>query len=166
MTKDIYTNELQKHYETYFGITGNKLILKKGPNEKLHSDFYVLEFEPNDRHGFWTYCSVGMSLDREDDNLIEVFVFSPIQDEAQVELITVVASYHRNKLPLNIHHTVNIGRPWLNASKLDHLFISLPYLDESELEIFEFDNKEIHCYWLIPITERERDYKIDNGCEA
>jgi len=72
-----------------------------------------------------------MSLDRQDDNLIEVFVFSPRQDFDQVELITVCASYHRNGLPLNIHHTINIGRPWLDNSKCDHCFISLPHLSES-----------------------------------
>ena len=164
--QETYTTNLRKHYENYFGITGQKLILEKGPKDKLHPDFYVLEFKPNERHAFWIYCSVGMSLDRQDDSLIEVFVFSPRQDEAQVELITVTASYHRNKLPLNINHTINIGRPWLDDSKLNHCFISLPYLDGTDLELFEFDNKEIHCYWLIPITEKERDYKIDNGSEA
>jgi hypothetical protein len=166
VTEQSYINQLHKHYETYFGIKGNKLIHDKGPEEKLNTDFYVLEFKPNDRHDFWTYCSVGMSIDRKDDNLIEVFVFSPRQDEDQVELITVKASYHRNKLPLNIHHTMNIGRSWLGNTKLDHLFISLPYLEGPELELFQYDNKEIHCYWMIPITEKERDYRIDNGCEA
>lgn len=84
--QETYTTNLRKHYENYFGITGQKLILEKGPKDKLHPDFYVLEFEPNERHAFWIYCSVGMSLDRQDDSLIEVFVFSPRQDEAQVEL--------------------------------------------------------------------------------
>ncbi|MFN6377719.1 MAG: suppressor of fused domain protein [Flavobacteriales bacterium] len=105
-------------------------------------------------------------LTKKDDNLIEVFVFSPRQDLDQVELITVCASYHRNGLPLNIHHTFNIGRPWLDNSICDHCFISLPYLDGEALELFNFKDKVYHCYWLIPITEKERDYKIDKGCEA
>jgi hypothetical protein len=28
------------------------------------------------------------------------------------------------------------------------------------------NSNEIHCYWLIPITEKERDYKIENGYQA
>ncbi len=60
-----YTDKLRKHYEDYFGISGQRLILVKGPKEKLHNDFYVLEFKPNDRHDFWTYFSVGMSLDQK-----------------------------------------------------------------------------------------------------
>ena len=80
--------------------------------------------------------------------------------------MTVCASYHRNGLPLNLHHTVNIGQPWLDNSQCDHGFISLPYLDGEELQIFNFGGKEIHCYWFIPITEKERDFKIENGYEA
>jgi len=95
-----------------------------------------------------------------------LLVYSPKSDNLLVELLTVCASYHRNGLPLGLHHTVNIGQPWLDNSKCDHGFISLPYLDGEELEIFSFGGQEIHCYWFIPITEKERDYKVENGCEA
>jgi hypothetical protein len=161
-----YTAKLRQHYETYFGLTGKKLTLDKGPKEKLHTDFFVLEFPPNQKHDTFCYCTVGMSADRVDDNLLELVIYAPKADNALVELLTVCASYHRNVLPLNIHHTVKIGQPWLDNSTCDHAFISLPYLDGQELELFNFEDREIHCYWLIPITEKERDYKIENGCEA
>ncbi|MDR6781935.1 hypothetical protein ABIE26_001577 [Pedobacter africanus] len=106
-----------------------------------------------------------MSADRLDENLIELFIYSPKSDDSLIELLTVCASYHRNGLPLNLHHTVNISRPWLGKSKCDHCFISNAYLDGQELELFQYDGKEIHCYWLIPITEKERDFKIEYGCE-
>ena len=161
-----YIAKLQQHFEIYFGLKGKALTLDKGQKEKLHSDFFVLEFPPNKRHSMFCYCTVGMSADRLDENQIELVVYAPKPDASLVELLTVCASYHRNVLPLNIHHTVNIGQPWLDDSKCDHAFISLPYLDGEELELFNFEGNEIHCYWLIPITEKERDYKIDNGCEA
>jgi hypothetical protein len=69
-------------------------------------------------------------------------------------------------LPLNINHTVNIGQSWLDNSKCDHAFLSLPYLDGEDLEIFNFEDREIHCYWLIPITEKETEYKELHGSEA
>ncbi|MBI1783398.1 MAG: suppressor of fused domain protein [Sphingobacteriales bacterium] len=161
-----YTNELRQHYESYFGSTGKRLTLDKGPKEKLHFNFYVLEFQPNQKHNMVSYCTVGMSVDRLDDNLIELVIYSPKSDNALVELLTVCASYHRNVLPLNLHHTVNIGQPWLDNSKCDHAFISLPYLNGQELELFNFTNSIIHCYWLIPITEKERDFHSEKGCEA
>lgn len=146
-------------------MDGETYIWNVGPKEKLHSEFSVLEIGPNHRHNFWIYCTLGMSLGRTDDNLIELFVYSPKRDESLVELLTVCASYHRQKLPLNIHHTVNIGRPWLDDSICDHGFISLPYLEGEKLEVFDYKGKQFHCYWFIPITEAERDYKIHNGCE-
>ena len=161
-----YTDTLRQHFETYFGKRGKQLRLKYGSQEKLHPDFHVLEIAPNEKHSMICYCTVGMSADRLDDNLIELVVYSPRPDPSIVELLTFCASYHRNKLPLNIHHTVNIGQPWLGNSKCDHGFISLPYLDGQDLELFNFDGHIIHCYWFIPITEKERDFKIDNGCEA
>jgi hypothetical protein len=161
-----YIHKLRQHFETYFGVTGKPLTLDKGPKEKLHPDFFILEFPPNKRHSMFCYCTVGMSADRLDDNKIELVVYSPKPDTSLVELLTYCASYHRNKLPLNIHHTVNIGQPWLDNSKCDHAFISLPYLDGEDLELFTFEGNSIHCYWLIPITEKERDYKMENGCEA
>ena len=111
------------------------------------------------------YCTVGMSAERLDENLIELFIYSPKSDVSLIELLTVCASYHRTGFPLNLHHTVNIGRPWLDASKCDHAFISKPYLDCPELEEYQYDEQEICCYWLIPITEKEREFKIEHGYE-
>jgi hypothetical protein len=162
----IYIDRLRQHYESYFGVTGRRLTLDKGPKENLHPGFHVLEFSPHQKRNMFCYCTAGMSADRLDDNLIELVVYAPRADIALVELLTVCASHHRNVLPLNIHHTVNIGQPWLGDSKCDDAFISLPYLDGQELEFFNFDSNEIHCYWLIPITEKERDYKIENGYQA
>lgn len=161
-----YFDNLIRHYETYFGVKGTSLTLQQGPTNKLHEDFFILEFPHNERHQMFCYCTVGMSADRFDDNLIELVVYAPKSDKLLVELLTVCASYHRNKLPLNLHHTVNIGQPWLNNSKCDHGFISLPYLDGEELEIFNYNGQKVHCYWFIPITEKERDFKIKSGWEA
>ncbi|QMU30602.1 suppressor of fused domain protein [Adhaeribacter radiodurans] len=165
MSSQEYVYKVQQHYESYFQTSGNKKVLDKGPKEKLHPNFYILEFAPNKIHDFWTYCTVGMSVDCEEENLIELFIYSPRQDVALIELLTVAASYHRNVLPLDLNHTVNIGQPWLDDSKCDHGFISLPYLDGEQLEILELGEKVINCYWFIPITEKERDYKMGNGVE-
>lgn len=165
MNSQEYVKKLQQHYVSYYQTTGHKKVLEKGPNEKLHPDFYILEFAPNKIHDFWAYCTIGMSVDSEEEDLIELFVYSPRQDDALVELLTVTASYHRNVLPLNLNHTVNIGQPWLDDSKCDHGFISLPYLDGEQLEILDVGERIINCYWFIPITEKERDYKIESGVE-
>ena len=161
-----YFEKLKRHFENYFKIKGQKITWNKGPHEKLHPEFYILEFSPNQIHEFWIYCTIGMSADYSEENLVELFIFSPRQEVTIAELLTITASYHRNVLPLNLHHTVNIGQPWLDNSKCGYGFISLPYLDGEELEIAQIAEKTVNCYWLIPITEKERNYKIDHGVEA
>lgn len=98
--------------------------------------------------------------------MVELFIFSPKKDFSLVELLTVAASYHKHGEPLDLHHTFNIGRPWLDNSKCDYCFISLPYLDGDNLELFTFEKKITHCYWIIPITKKEVEYKTANGCDA
>ncbi len=161
-----YTNELRRHYESIYGASGNKLTWDTGPTHKLHSEFFVLEFGPSKRHKMWTYTTVGMSLDRDDENLIELITYSKEKDKSRIELLTVSASFHKNSEPLNLHHTVVVGQLKNSDTTCDHGFISLPYLEGEDLEIFKFDKKEIHCYWFIPITEQERNYKIEFGCDA
>ena len=63
-----YTDKLRQHFETYYSVRGKPLTLGKGPKEKLHRDFFVLELPPNKRHSMFCYCTVGMSADRLDDN--------------------------------------------------------------------------------------------------
>jgi hypothetical protein len=161
-----YTEKLILHYESYFGAKGIKQDAVKDPEGKLHQSFSIYLIPPNSIHEFFCYCTVGMSADRLDENLVELVLYTTTPDDSIIQLLTYCASFHRNKEFLNLHHTVNIGQPWLGRSKCDHGFISLPYLDGPTLELFTFSGKEIHCYWFIPITKRERDYKIENGCEA
>jgi hypothetical protein len=166
MSFEKYVDRLREHYEAHFGVPGTKLTWHKGPTHKLHQEFYILELGPSKRHNMWTYATVGMSLDRPDDNLVELFTYSKTRDESRVELLTLNASFHKNSEPLNLHHTVVVGQLNDYDTTCDHGFISLPYIDGENLEIFKYGDKLIHCYWLIPITESERDYKIKFGCEA
>ncbi len=163
--KTTYTEALTKHYERYFGVNGRLSKHDRGPVEKLHKDFSVLEIPPNKAHNMYCYCTVGMSADRVDGNLVELFVYSPRATNGMVELMTMCASYHKDRDPLNLNHTVKLGQGWLDDSICDHGFISLPYLDGEELELLSFGGRTVHCYWFIPITETERDYKITHGAE-
>jgi hypothetical protein len=161
-----YTKKLQRHYEDHFDAEGARLSLPDRCHKKLHKDFFVLEIPPNKRHNMYAYCTVGMSSDRLDQNLFELFVYSPVQSKGLVAVMTWCASWHRNNAALHTNHTVNIGTSWLYNSSCDHGLISLPYLDGKRLEHFHFEGHIIQCNWLIPITERERNYKMKFGAPA
>jgi hypothetical protein len=161
-----YTSELRRHLESFYGARGNSLTWDKGPMHKLHPEFFILEFEPSHRHQMWTYATVGMSMDRADDNLVELTTYSSERDPSRVELLVVSASFHRNVAPLNLHQTVFVGQLTDSNTTCDHGFISLPYIEGEEFEIFKHNGAEIHCYWFVPITKEERDFKIKFGPDA
>ncbi|QKG53209.1 suppressor of fused domain protein [Hymenobacter sp. BRD67] len=155
---------LKLHLEARWGKCTDQLRIPD-PHKKIPLSFQVLEFPPSDGHNFWIYSTLGMSIDM-DAHFIELHVFSQKQDSSLVELLTVTASFHRNDSPLGLHHSVFIGRPWQDNSLCDHAFLSLPYLDGVELETFDFGENHLHNLWLLPITEKERDYKMQQGWNA
>jgi hypothetical protein len=157
-------DDLQSHFETHRGAKGKRV--QWDPVKKLHQNFAVVEFEAIGKHNLWIYSTLGMSLDRVDENLIELHMFSSKQDPGLVELLVAVAAYHRNDTPLNLYHTINFGRSWQDRSQCTYGYISLPYLDGESLEVFSFGSHHLHNLWLLPITEQEREFKINEGWEA
>ncbi|MDU0369738.1 suppressor of fused domain protein [Hymenobacter endophyticus] len=157
--------ELQQHLQNHWQMEAKQMLWQSGPTGKLDAAFRVLEFPPGPVHAMWIYSTLGMSLNRP-ENPVELHIFSDKQNATLVELLTAVASYHRNGLPLDLHHTVNFGRLWQDNSAASFGFVSLPYLDGEGLEVFEWKDEQLHNLWLIPITEEERDYKISNGWDA
>lgn len=158
------SSEILQHLEKNWGSKGFILTEGYGPKEKLDDDFKVIEFPPGEKHNFWIYSTAGMSIGLNERN-IELHIFSSKQDRSLIRILASAASYHRNNEPLGLNHTVNVGEPWQDDSICDHGFISLPYLDGPDLEIYENTEGHIHNLWLIPITEAERDYKIEYGWE-
>lgn len=162
----MYDLELLKlHLESHWGKSSGQQFRIPDPHNKMPLAFRVLEFQPSEIHNFWIYSTLGMSLDMAED-LLELHIFSATQDATLVELLTVTASFHRNDTPLDLHHSIFIGRPWQDDSLCDHAFISLPYLDDDELEIFSFGGSHPHNLWLLPITKQEQDFKILYGWNA
>jgi len=162
-----YQNSILEHYQSVWNYTKPLVYLyDKGPIEALPRDFRVLEFPPNRKRDMWTYATCCMSQEN-DINSIEVHIFSSIQDVELVELLTALVYYHRITKNINLHHTVNFGRPWQKDSKCSYGFISLPYLDGPKLENLELlhNGKVVKFYWLIPITNQEVEYKRNFGTE-
>jgi hypothetical protein len=162
-----FRNLIVKHYEDNWNNHSVPKVWSKGPVEELPPDFCVLEFPPSKTRTMWTYATCCMSQP-DDDQPLELHLFSPITDDLHVELLTVVAHFHVTGERLGLGHTVNFGRPWIVGSRCDHGLISLPYLDGPTLETFQCPDfaNPIEFLWLLPITKKERDFKKANGLEA
>jgi hypothetical protein len=156
---------IKQHYERCWGPKSELAESKKGLVWQLPPGFGVLVFHPNERRKMWTYATCGMSQ-QSDAIPLELHLFSPVQTDLHVELLTAVAHYHVTGEYLDLGHTVNFGRGWLPGSKCDHGLTSLPYLDGPSLEWFEGAKRKIRFLWLIPITPSELKFKKAHGSEA
>jgi hypothetical protein len=152
---------LKQHLESSWGSSVAAAPIPD-PHGKMDKDFSVLAFPPSEKTSCWIYSTLGMSTNTP-DALIELHILSNKEDATLVELLTVTASFHRNSTNLGLHHTVNFGRPWQGGSGCSYGFISLPYLSGESLEFFNFEGGHLHNLWSLPITESERNYKIENG---
>lgn len=78
-----------------------------------------------------------------------------------------VAYFHADpKHRLTIGSTMNIGRPWMDGAKADHLLVSLPYPYGPALEHCDADGMHVKTLWLVPITAAEAAYRHEHGLEA
>jgi hypothetical protein len=160
-----YSTIITNHYIEQWGIEPAILIPRPAPINQIGPDFRVLEFPTSDSRDMWTYATCGMSS-FEVERPIELHIFSSKQAIELVDILTAIAHYHQTEQILDLGHTVNFGVPWQNLSVCTYGLISLPYLDGPDLEILNYQNREVGFYWLLPITKAERDFKKVNGIEA
>ena len=163
----ITTQKVIEHYERAYGRHAYEAYWRKGPVDKLPSSFRVLVFEPNSSRQLWVYATCGMS-EQSSDAPIELHMFSPSEFCGHTELLTVVAHYHLSGHPLDVAgSTVNFGREWMPGSNLTYGLVSLPYRDGPNIEYLNDKDGSIlaRCYWLLPITQDEREYKKRHGLE-
>jgi len=103
---------------------------------------------------------------QNDSPPLELHIFSPVESNSHVELLTGIAHYHLTGAYLDVGHTVNFGREWLPKSACDHGLISLPYLDGPKLEWLQLGENRVRFLWLIPITKHELEFKKAHGLKA
>lgn len=162
-----YAERIIQHYESVWSNSGTKHRLERGPIDSISSDFCVLEFPPSPSRDMWTYSTCCMSKPN-DAPPIELHLFASSPSDSHIEILTAVAHYHRTGCRIDLGDSVNIGRPWLPGSKCGFGLISLPYLDGPCVENLVLSDRgvTVKCYWLVPITQREMEFKKSAGVDA
>lgn len=165
-----------EHYPAAWEGPRETIAWTRGPVNDLGKEFRILRFElPSSwvrrlggRRGsrLHAYATTGASLGViSSKECVEFLLLSTTQGMDVAELLVVTAHYHRTGKRLGRRHTVNWGRPWRPGSEASYAYLA------SADPLFTFGghgNAELPCgvLWLIPITEAERQYKIDHGHEA
>lgn len=160
-----WVDSLLAHYETCWGACAYEARWRRGPHARLPECFRVAVFEPNAKNSQWIYATCGMSR-VVDPTRLELHLVSPVEYSGHLELLTAVADFYLAGHPLDLGATVNFGRGWLPDSLQEYGLISRPYLYGPSLEEFTEQGTRAKCYWLLPITKSERDFKKDQGLEV
>ena len=163
-TNTEYASMIVDHYSRNWGSARAELRLRGGRIAELPPEFRVVKFERSEESA--VFATVGMSQPNDVTPLeLHVVVYPDKAIEREIaEVLAMVAYFHRHVAPLNWGHTVNLGKSWAGNSACTHGLISLPYLDGETLEWA--NDKSIRFLWLLPITEAERQFKVENGLEA
>ena len=165
MSNSSWEEAIERHYSDSWPGAFERERWERGPVHELPNGFGVLVFNRTPR--VVAYATCGMSQ-RADEKPLELHLMSAPTSWGPrpelVELLTVIAHYHRTGSRLDLGHTVNFGRPWLPDSACTHGLLSLPYLDGPNLEWLE--SPRIRFLWLVPITDDELAFKKRYGLDA
>lgn len=156
-----YIKELFQHYRSVWKFDKYDIYkLETGPMKKFCEDFSILVIPPTEDRNMWIYATLGMSINNR--NGFELHIFSNSKNNRLIDILTSISYYQMKEGILDLNSTVNFGTAWASNSKCEYGLISLPYLDGPSLENFKL---EIKCYWLIPITLSERNYRWEKGID-
>jgi hypothetical protein len=162
---------LLKHLESYF--VGQKINVRQLRFKQLNKalpNLKTLEIEPGgDNPDLWIYITSGVFEGSRDDVFVEFMIISPERDEKQVEFLAMAAFYHTTPEPgfkLGVGHILPIGESWKPNSICTHFLVSLPYPFGKDFEIWRTEKEHGHIFWLLPITNQERVYCLENGQEV
>jgi hypothetical protein len=156
---------IREHYAAHWG-KATAAVSRRGAMLARDPAFVIEVRAPTAQRDVWIYSTVGMSCDPERGR-IETHLLSRVSaEDASVLLLSMLAYFHLTGEPLGLEHTVYVGQPWLPGSRLDHGYLSLPYLDGPDLEWQRDPEGDVRHLWLIPITREERELKRAKGAEA
>ncbi|WP_404867683.1 suppressor of fused domain protein [Kitasatospora griseola] len=139
-----------------------------GPGRReVLADLRVLVVGPGPRSDCWAYVTAGCwSAEERDGHGLEFVMTAHVRDQRFVELVAMIAYYHRGGHRLDLEHSMPIGEPWVPGSVCDHLLISLPYLHGPELERCALPAGHARILWALPVTATENEFRRRHGHEA
>ena len=140
----------------------------------VHVDIY--RFRPTDDRPYWTLITGGMSdlpqyvpEDAEDiSSRAEIMMYVKEPQGWMFNVLKGLAEMpFDDKTYLHWYHTVPNGQPMTaEPSELTSFFFLPPYFEDPEFDTLKLGGNRVDILWLIPITEREREYAIENGSAA
>ena len=158
------TDETELHARQFFA--GHEISLRQwvlGPAPEEMTDVRILEIAPGPRLPEPIYLTAGAW--RGALRPLEFLIIGQGHRDAYVELLTMIAWYARTH-SLGLGHSVSIGKPLVDGSACEYVYLTLPYLFGPELEIVPTREGERQILWTFPITAQEKGFLNAEGLDA
>ncbi|MFJ5561561.1 suppressor of fused domain protein [Streptomyces sp. NPDC093250] len=151
---------LERHVRRFWdGHIVESSTWDRGPILERVPHFATYRVYPQRAGEAWVYVTVGSSVHGSADDGIEFFLMSPVAADIHSETLAMVSHYHSFEAhQLGVGSVINIGRPWMPDSRMDHLLVSLPYPYGPELEWAPTEAGGARFLWLLPIHKSEADF--------
>ena len=164
----------ERHYQQFFGELTQK-VMHSTDVKPVHIDIY--QFEPTKDRRYWTLITSGMSNERQiqpDDcaegmsSRAEILMYvSKPQDWMFSVLKGLGEMPSEDGTFLHWWHTVPNGVPMTaEPSLLTSYFFLPPYFEPEGFTNLELDGDRVDFLWMIPITEAEREFAVQQGSGA
>ena len=161
----------EAHYEKYLGDL-DQVVMKSTGQKPVNVDIYT--FAPTEERPFYVLITGGMSDQRQ--NIPEDWDIAP---RAELMLYTLhpkgwMYSVLRGLAEmcfekdtfLSYRHTIPNGRPMTSEPSLLTAFTFLPpQLEEDGFQSMQVDGDDTDLLLLVPITEAEREYAVEQGTD-
>ena len=165
----------ESHYERHLGPIG-EYVMHSTDDAQPHIDIY--QFRPSAERDYWTLITGGMSNHRQ-----SLPPDAPEQMAPRAELLMYVrepkpwmfralkdlAEYpFKEETFLHWWHTVPNSRPVGSEASLLSAFLFLPpyYENPETFGSLEIDGDRVDMLWVVPITNAEHGYALENGNHA
>lgn len=140
-----------------------------GPIRASLPNFRVQRLAPRDEGEPWAYVTIGGAETSESVGAGKEFLLiSPFETPRHIETLAMLA--HFNSLPqhrIDIGEVIKTGRPWLEGSGCDWLYMSVPYTVPREFQYCTtHDGGTVRFLWAVPVYASEAAYIRSSGAEA
>jgi hypothetical protein len=126
----------------------------------------VYRVAPRSEGEGWVHVTVGSSL-HEAEGGAEFFLMSPTAAEAHAETLAMVSHLHSfEEYRLDVGSVIDLGGPWTEGSRMDHLLVSPPYPYGPALERASAEAGGARFLWLLPVHRSEAALIAGESLEA
>ncbi len=161
----------EKYYEQRFGPMLD-LVAHSTDKQPVHVDIYAVK--PNPECAYWTLVTSGMSdlpmtIPASVKGIavprIELIMYANSPKPWMFKVLKALAEFpSRQKTYLYWFHTwTPNGLLTETAPQLTSCLLLPPHLDDNSQNELRIDGDRVEFLWVLPITERECSYAVQNG---